>query len=76
MPSAAAEIATVPPGSAIWVAIGLLTGCFTFYIGDLAITRMGGGDRKSADGVEKPNSALAIVLGAGALILWRRRVSS
>jgi len=59
----AEAIATVPPGSAIWVAIGLLAGCLAFYIGDLAISRMGGGDRKSADGVEKPNSALAIVLG-------------
>jgi zinc transporter, ZIP family len=59
----AEAIETVPPGSAIWVAIGLLAGCFAFYIGDLAISRMGGGDRKSADGVEKPNSALAIVLG-------------
>src|SRR3954462_5013969 len=59
----AEAIETVPPGSAIWVAVGLLAGCFTFFIGDWLITRMGGGDRKSANGVEKPDSAMAIVLG-------------
>jgi ZIP family zinc transporter len=59
----AEAIETVPPGSAIWVAIGLLAGCLTFFIGDWLITRMGGGDRKSADGVDKPDSALGIVLG-------------
>ena len=41
----AEAIETVPPGSAIWVAVGLLAGCFTFFIGDWLITRMGGGDR-------------------------------
>ena len=51
------------PGSSIWVAVGLLAGCLTFFIGDLLISRMGGGDRKSAEGPEKPSSAMAIVLG-------------
>jgi ZIP family zinc transporter len=59
----AEAIATVPPGSAIWVAVGLLAGCLTFFVGDWAITRMGGGNRKSAEGPAQSSSAMAIVLG-------------
>jgi ZIP family zinc transporter len=47
----------------IEVAVGLLAGAFTFYVGDLLIDRMGGSDRKRMAGGQAPGSALAIVLG-------------
>jgi zinc transporter, ZIP family len=45
------------------VALGLLAGAFTFYVGDLAIDRFGGEGRKSAAGGQEVGAALAIVLG-------------
>jgi ZIP family zinc transporter len=45
------------------VALGLLAGAMTFYVGDLLIDRMGGADRKDSDGAQAEGSALAIVLG-------------
>ncbi len=46
-----------------WVVAGLFAGCGVFFGGDLLIDRMGGGDRKDADGDQEGGSALAIVLG-------------
>jgi zinc transporter, ZIP family len=43
------------------VALGLLAGCATFFVGDTLIDRMGGDERKA--GAEGGGSALAIVLG-------------
>ena len=45
------------------VALGLLAGCGTFFLGDTLIDRMGGGERKSSGGEQAGGSALAIVLG-------------
>jgi|Tabmets5t2r1_1033131.scaffolds.fasta_scaffold10281_3 zinc transporter, ZIP family len=47
------------------VAIGLLVGATTFFLGDLYIDRMGGADRKRSDSKSAPAgvAALAIVLG-------------
>jgi zinc transporter, ZIP family len=45
------------------VAIGLFAGCATYSIGDAAIDRLGGADRKSSQGEQASGSALAIVLG-------------
>ena len=45
------------------VAIGLFAGCAAFSLGDFAIDRMGGGDRKDIDGEAADGSSLAIVLG-------------
>jgi ZIP family zinc transporter len=45
------------------VAIGLFAGCAAFSLGDYAIDRMGGGDRKDIDGAAADGSPLAIVLG-------------
>jgi ZIP family zinc transporter len=45
------------------IALGLAAGALTFYVGDLAIDRMGGADRKSSGGEQASGSALAIVLG-------------
>jgi zinc transporter, ZIP family len=45
------------------VAWGLFIGCGVFFGGDLLISRMGGGDRKDADGDQEGDSPLAIVLG-------------
>jgi len=45
------------------VALGLLAGCATFFVGDTLIDRMGGAERKGADGAQADGSALAIVLG-------------
>ena len=45
------------------VAIGLFAGCAAFSLGDYAIDRMGGGDRKDIDGSAADGSPLAIVLG-------------
>jgi ZIP family zinc transporter len=43
------------------VAVGLLAGCATFFVGDTLIDRMGGDERKA--GAEGGESPLAIVLG-------------
>jgi zinc transporter, ZIP family len=47
------------------VAVGLLAGAATFFVGDLYIDRMGGADRKRSEGTSSAagGSALAIVLG-------------
>ncbi len=45
------------------LAIGLLTGCAAFSVGDLLIDRMGGQDRKRLGGPDEPSSPLALVLG-------------
>lgn len=45
------------------VALGLFAGCAVFSLGDYAIDRLGGADRKSIDGGEDEGSPLAIVLG-------------
>ena len=46
-----------------WVVGGLFAGCLVFFGGDWLIDRLGGGDRKDADGDQGSGSALAIVLG-------------
>ena len=46
------------------VAVGLFAGAATFFLGDAVIDRMGGENRKSADGEQANGSGLAIVLGA------------
>jgi ZIP family zinc transporter len=45
------------------VAAGLFVGCAVFFGGDWLISRLGGGDRKDADGDQEGGSPLAIVLG-------------
>jgi zinc transporter, ZIP family len=45
------------------VALGLFAGAAVFFIGDTLIGRLGGSERKSADGHQAGGSALAIVLG-------------
>jgi ZIP family zinc transporter len=47
------------------VALGLLAGAATFFVGDLYIDRMGGADRKRSEGTSSAagGTALAIVLG-------------
>ena len=45
------------------VGLGLLAGGLAFYLGDLAIDRFGGAERKSAAGRQAEGAALAIVLG-------------
>jgi zinc transporter, ZIP family len=45
------------------VGLGLLAGGLAFYLGDLAIDRFGGAERKSAAGRQAEGTALAIVLG-------------
>jgi ZIP family zinc transporter len=47
----------------IAVALGLAGGALTFYFGDLAIDRLGGANRKRAQGMDQADSPLAIVLG-------------
>jgi ZIP family zinc transporter len=47
-----------------WVAAGLFAGCGVFFGGDWLIGRLGGGDRKDADGAQEDGSALGIVLGS------------
>jgi ZIP family zinc transporter len=47
-------------GVAVW---GLFAGCGVFFGGDWLISRLGGGDRKHADGAQEGGSPLAIVLG-------------
>ena len=46
-----------------WVVAGVFAGCGVFFGGDWLIDRLGGGDRKDADGGQSSGSALAIVLG-------------
>jgi len=46
-----------------WVVGGFFAGCLVFFGGDWLIDRLGGGDRKDADGDQGSGSALAIVLG-------------
>ena len=45
------------------VAVGVFAGCAVFFSGDWLIDRLGGGERKDADGAQEDGSALAIVLG-------------
>jgi ZIP family zinc transporter len=45
------------------VGLGLLAGSAVFFAGDTVIDRMGGDDRKDADGAQAAGSPLAIVLG-------------
>lgn len=45
------------------VALGLAAGALTFYLGDAAIDRLGGENRKSPRGEQSDGSAMAIVLG-------------
>jgi zinc transporter, ZIP family len=47
-----------------WVVAGFFAGCGVFFGGDWLIGRLGGGDRKDADGGQKNGSALGIVLGS------------
>jgi ZIP family zinc transporter len=44
--------------------VGMAAGALAFFVGDLAIDRMGGQQRKSSTGVQSEGSPLAIVLGA------------
>jgi ZIP family zinc transporter len=44
------------------VAIGLVAGAVTFFVGDLLIERMGRGDRHDSD-AQGPSSGLAVMLG-------------
>jgi len=48
-----------------WAAAGLFAGCLVFFAGDRLIDRLGGGDRKDAQGAEEGEggSPLSIVLG-------------
>jgi zinc transporter, ZIP family len=46
-----------------WVIGGLFAGCAVFFGGDWLIDRLGGSERKDADGGQESGSALAIVLG-------------
>ena len=46
-----------------WAVAGLFAGCLVFFFGDRVIDRLGGGDRKDADGDQAGGSSLAIVLG-------------
>lgn len=50
--------------SGAWsVLLGILSGCGVFFLGDLLIDRMGGAERKDAQGAQAEGSPLAIVLG-------------
>ena len=57
------EATTTAPGSGVVIAAGLFAGCLTFFVGDLAIDRLGGEDRKAMTGEQREGSPLAIVLG-------------
>jgi len=46
-----------------WSIAGLFAGCAVFFGGDTLIDRLGGGERKDADGSQESGSSLAIVLG-------------
>src|SRR3954467_5693764 len=45
------------------IALGLAAGALTFYLGDAAIDRMGGANRKKTRNADESDSPLAIVLG-------------
>ena len=47
-----------------WVAAGVFAGCGVFFGGDKLIDRLGGGQRKDADGGQEGGSSLGIVLGS------------
>ena len=47
-----------------WVVAGLFAGCVVFFGGDRLIDRLGGGERKDADGDQEGGSSLGIVLGS------------
>jgi zinc transporter, ZIP family len=47
-----------------WVVGGFFAGCLVFFGGDHLIDRLGGGDRKDADGDQEGGSSLGIVLGS------------
>ena len=47
-----------------WVVAGVFAGCGVFFGGDLLIDRIGGAQRKDADGGQSGGSALGIVLGS------------
>jgi zinc transporter, ZIP family len=47
-----------------WAVGGLFAGCLVFFFGDRLIDRIGGGDRKDADGDQESGNALGIVLGS------------
>jgi ZIP family zinc transporter len=47
-----------------WVVGGFFAGCLVFFGGDQLIDRLGGGDRKDADGDQEGGSSLGIVLGS------------
>jgi zinc transporter, ZIP family len=46
-----------------WVVAGVFAGCGVFFGGDWLIDRLGGSDRKDADGGQESGSPLSIVLG-------------
>ena len=46
-----------------WVVAGMFAGCGVFFGGDQLIDRLGGSERKDADGSQEGGSSLAIVLG-------------
>ena len=46
-----------------WVVAGFFAGCGVFFGGDQLIGRLGGSQRKDADGSQESDSPLAIVLG-------------
>ncbi len=46
------------------LALGMVAGALTFFVGDLVIDRAGGEHRKRAAGQQKEGAAMAIVLGA------------
>jgi ZIP family zinc transporter len=45
------------------IALGLLAGCATFFVGDALIDRLGGAERKRSSGQQESGSSLAILLG-------------
>src|SRR5436190_3260713 len=45
------------------VVAGIFAGCGVFFLGDTLIDRLGGAERKSAQGAQETGSPLAIVLG-------------
>ena len=46
-----------------WAVAGLFSGCLVFFFGDRLIDKLGGSQRKDADGSQEGGSPLAIVLG-------------
>jgi zinc transporter, ZIP family len=46
-----------------WAVAGLFSGCLVFFFGDRLIDKLGGSQRKDADGGQEGGSPLAIVLG-------------